>query len=740
MALRWQNSRKSHDRVPSYYVSNKLYPGSYARNEYQSRTSRRVHDGLVINQNYGLDTTSDDVNSSPYSSPFYINGRYNSDQLVTQRGNSASVQGSRRLVGKYDELSDFTSSDIKTTIELWQGKQIKFKMPYNGKIVGNTIEIKNTDGCTGNLSIYLSATENGTPVYETAIDLNGISRDKFEHKKLYSNIVFPEDSNPKRELWVRMEIWDEISEERSYNPFNTGRKIEIAANGSGGHNECVYELLDKNKTSNNETYTYYPKPNRPCIAFIYNQYRSVPTNRTEQSAHGAVVSKNNYKYGIYCIKNDNQAEVLILDKQMNTLVSNSIKVDGRVENLNLVQATDWVYYTDGYSPLQKFQIGTWVSEALPVSTTTSDGHPILAPSVICKHYNRIYLSGFRYDPNIVQLTAITQAGSQYDNFAYRFYAPDDSPLSTSTNPVTAIVEYQSDTLMIAGKTFFSLWASNKNFENANPEQISIYSDGGGVQSAGDICNYHGTLYSFDQDEGIRRFNGASWEKIPQSVDSHIERVDMSKPRKLWGYANKLYFNYTDAIDGKYKCLIWDKGMNYQQFPWFQDYDLPFCDVRYDDDYDITGIHPDYPCIMQMYAKDSWSRLDSPIVFERHTKYMSLPGNASDMILKRVHNKVIANADRWWWFSLSYDKHDLLQSRGKDDWYRMPCWATEDVDEPPESPFPSQDVYETEATALLTIPNIRSRAISVQEKIKCKTLSSQANFVSVAFECQNRQYN
>ena len=93
MATRWQNNPHPHGRTPIYYANNRLYNGSYAPTDSQTRTSRRIHDGFVLSQNFGLDTTSDDINSSPYSSPYYINGRYNSDNLITQRANSASVQG-----------------------------------------------------------------------------------------------------------------------------------------------------------------------------------------------------------------------------------------------------------------------------------------------------------------------------------------------------------------------------------------------------------------------------------------------------------------------------------------------------------------------------------------------------------------------------------------------------------------------------------------------------------------------
>lgn len=753
--LRNQNSRRMHDRVPSYYMNNNLFPGAYTRNEAPSRTSRRIHDGLSIDRNYGLDTVSDDVNSSPYSSPYYVNGRYHSMESTSQRGNSSSVQGITRLNSIGDYCTDFTDADRQTTIEMWQGKQIKFEMNYTGRIIGQTISLKNTGGCTGILSIYLSAYDGGPILSETAIDLCMVSEDKFEHFKLYSNDTVSLEANPQGKIYVRMEIWNEIKQERSANPFNTGRKIEIAATGLGNHEECVYRLGEKNLPVNEE-YKYEPKPSRPCMAFVYNDFRSIPVNRIEESDFGAIVSNNQYRYDIFCYNTGNSAKLLIYDSEMNKFVTHDsdgheidLAVDGRSEAVNLVQANDYVYYVDGYSVLQKFKIGEWGTlgednkrhayQFTPRSSS-GDGKPAMAASIICKHNNRIYLSGFRYDTNFVQLTEITSSGPNYDNFLYEFYAPDNSPLSTSINPITAIVEYTSDSIMIVNRSSYSLFSSNTNVEDGTPEQVSIFSDGKGVRSQGDITNYNGIIYAFDPDEGITRYNGSNRNKVPQSVDSSVERVDMDKPRKLWAYAKKLYLNYTDSVDGVRKCLIWDMDMNYQQYPWFQDIDMPFCDIRHDDNYDLIGIHADYPCIIRHYAQDVWRRMDTPITFERHTKYISLPGNAYDMILKRVHNKVLANANRWWYFSLSWDSDTLYQTRGQDKWYRMPCWDTEEKFEPIETPFPYQDSYESKALAKITLPGLRIRAISVQEKVKCKTFREQACLVSTVFEAAPRNYH
>lgn len=828
MAVRWQNSPHPHGRTPIYYANNRLYNGSYAPTDSQTRTSRRIHDGFVLSQNFGLDTTSDDINSSPYSSPYYINGRYNSDNLITQRANSASVQGVayRLLPEEYRDDSDFSEEDIQTTIEMWQGKQLKFELPYDGKVVGNTITLKNTGECTGILSIYFSAKPDGAPLYETAIDLCKVSPDRFEHFELHSMTVVPQMANPKKKLYVRMEIWDEVSQERTDNPFNTGRKIEIAATGLGNHEACIYELQPKNEMVTEE-YNYEPYPNRPLIGLIYSDYESVPVDRIDNMKTGASVSLNGYRYDIFCVKNGSGAEVIIYDKEMNKTIPNQIKVDGRVKQLNIAQATDtdkvtWVYYVDGYSPLQRFKIGEWVSESFPTGSadnvkaeinnetwynsplggasgtyifTYHNGHweyndtevslatygislvggspsegstitvaytvttggtktiesiefvdarPVIGASLIMFHNNRLYLAGFRNDPNLVQLSAIDAEGPNFTQFPYRFYTPNRSPYDTSLTPITAMVEYASDQIMLLGKTFFSIFSTYGSASSAGPEsntpvQVSTYMDSAGVQDQGDAVNYKGVIYSFDQKEGIRRYSGATWQSLPTTVDSHYDRVDMTKPRKIWGYANKLYFNYTDSIDGKAKALVWDMQMNYQQYPWFQDVDIPFCDARYDETEELVGIHPDYPCIMSLYAEDTWARLDTPIVFRRDTKYLSLPGNAADIIVKRIHVKVINNANRHWFISINGDKQNMTQFRGHDKWYRQPVWDTITVTEPVETPFPFEDVYEENAIYRMSLLNLRLQCSALQIRVKTKTFRSQANLVSTEAECQPHQY-
>lgn len=833
MSFYGQNTKYPRNETPPYYNGNRTYgKGSFTRTDWPGRTSRRIHDGFDLTKNYGLDTTSDDINSSLYSSPYYINGRYNSRNLTTQRGNSASVQGTKLLLvpEAYRTIEDFSEEDIQTTIELWQGKQIKFPIKYDGKIIGNTITLRNTGKCKGILSIYLSAEDGKEPIYETAIDLCTVSQDKFEHRKLFSNLVVPARANLHKTLYARMEIWDEIEsakEKRSLNPFNTGRKIEIAATGKGNHSECIYTLREKNVPVK-ETYDYKPMPSQPLIGLIYSEWESVPTERVDNLKNGASVSLNGYRYDIFCVRREGEARVLIYDKEMNRLVEGTnIRVDGRVKQLDIIQCTDtnrhtWVYYVDGYSPLQRFKIDEWVSEAFetgsadnitaeidesvwfdsdlgttsgtyyflytggqwtyndsPISLTTYgislvggnpvegssitvlytvteggtktvesiefvDARPVVGASIIMFHNNRIYLSGFRNDPNLVQISSIEAEGPDFTHFPYRFYSPNRSPYDTSRNPITALVEVASDQIMILLKDGYAIYQtygskSSTGLEDNIPTQVSTFMDASGVDAQGDVVNYKGVVYSFNEKEGIRRYTGSLWNMLPTNVDSHYDRVDMSKPRKLWGDDNKLYFNYTDKLDGRYKCLVWDQQMNYQQYPWFQDVDVPFCDVRFDEKEDLVGIHPDYPAIMAHYAEDTWRRLDTPITFRRDTKFLSLPGNAADIIVKRVHVKVLANSDRWWWVSVLGDKQQFYPVRGKDNIFRQPAWATNLAKEPVENPFSSEDVFEKDAVYRLSLMSLRIQCESVQVRVQTKTFRAQGNLLSILVEVSPRQY-
>lgn len=831
-ALRFQNNPHVTGRTPAYYANNKQYKSAYAQTDVPGRTSRRIHDGFDLTRNYGLDTTSDDINSSLYSSPYYVNGRYNSKNLTTQRGNSASVQGTKLLLlpDEYHTVDDFAEEDIQTYLELWQGKQIRFSLPYDGKVIGNTITLKNTDGCTGILKINISLEEGGPVVYKTAIDLCTISQDKFEHKKLISNLAIQPYANPLKRLYVRLEITDEIEScpgKRSQNPYNTGRKIEIAATGKGNHEACVYKLPSKNSLIES-VFDYKPYPSQPLIGLVYSDWTPVPTDRLDNIKTGASVSLNGYRYDIFCMKRGGEARVLIYDKEMNRLVEGTnIRIDGRVTQLNIVQCTDtdkvtWVYYVDGFSPLQRFKIGEWESEAFesgsadnvkaeideqtwydsdlgqtsgeyffiyrnsqwlyndnPVSLATYgislvggspsedsnitvlytvteggtktiesiefvDARPVVGAKLIMFHNNRIYLAGFLNDPNLVQVTSIEAEGPSFTLFPYRFYVPNRSPYDTSRNPITAMVESASDQIMITLKNGYTIYqtygsSSSTGLEGNMPVQVSTFVDASGVDAQGDIVNYKGVIYSFNEKEGIRRFTGSLWNMLPTNVDSHYDRVDMTKPRKIWGDDNKLYFNYTDKLDGKYKCLVWDQQMPYQAYPWFQDVDVPFCDIRFDETEDLVGIHPDFPAIMLHYAEDCWRRLDSPILFRRDTKFLSLPGNAADIIVKRVHTKVLANSNRWAYVSVVVDKQQLYPQRGRDRVYRQPIWATDHLEEPVETPFPIEDAFERDSVYRLSIMDLRIECESVQVRVAAETFRRQFNLLSVLVEIAPKQY-
>jgi hypothetical protein len=163
-----------------------------------------------------------------------------------------------------------------------------------------------------------------------------------------------------------------------------------------------------------------------------------------------------------------------------------------------------------------------------------DARPVLGASLIMFHNNRLYLAGFRNDPNLVQVSAIDAEGPNFTQFPYRFYAPNRSPYDTSLNPITALTEVANDQIMISLKNGFTIYQTysgtkSTGLEDYMPSQVGVFTDSAGVQSQGDITNYKGIVYSFDEKEGLRRFTGSLWNNVPaaQPVSSHYDRVDIT---------------------------------------------------------------------------------------------------------------------------------------------------------------------------------------------------------------------
>ena len=144
-------------------------------------------------------------------------------------------------------------------------------------------------------------------------------------------------------------------------------------------------------------------------------------------------------------------------------------------------------------------------------------------------------------------------------------------------------------------------------------------------------------------------------------------------------------------------------------------------------------------IMQLYAEDTWARLDTPIMFRRDTKFLSMPGNAQDFTVNRFHAKILNNANRWWYISIVSDKQNQTQLRGHDSWYRQPVWDTITVTEKTETPFPFEDEFEKNAVFRLSILDIRMRATAVQARMMTKTFRNQADLISTEFEVSPKQF-
>ncbi len=745
MPRAWSNSFGQPGRRLSWWNSqNEIYEGIYARGQSQTRSSRRLHDGLMEAANYGLDADDDDQNTSAFASPYYVNGRYFSKRAKVNRANISSRYGIYRRICPDERLVDFTDDDILTWLKLRQGERWEFQLNCeNNQVIGNTITIRNTGKSKGYLLIEAAQDRELSPDYMTFIALRDLT-DEAVHKKLYDiNTITPENGS----LWISLSIYDDIKDmhldledesRRDYpdtsEPFAQNTYIEIAASGMASRQIAEYEMPNTNRRLQEIQYDYHRKPSAPLIGLIYSTWAPVPVDKIGNEQDGATVFRDGHRYDIFAGNNGTDAKLFIYDYEKNSFVDGvDIPIDLTTPIVYIGQPDDSVYFVDKAHALRQFVIGSW--EASDVTADNSEsGTPLQAPDgagLLCFYNNRLYLANFPDEPNLAMCSQIEKDGPHYNEFPYRWYIPNKNQKETSSMPITAVVPYSSTSIMFATTKTASLFTASASFETGIPTLLDFYGDNTGVESQGDICNYAGTIYQFSSTEGIRRFNGAKWEVVPNSVNRLFRRVDMSKPRKLFGYSNGLYFSYIDSVDGQQKVLFWDMLMNYQQYPWFQDTNISFADVRADKEFNILSTHAKYLCVENIYHTDTWADFDTPIVLERHSKYFQVPGLANDMILRRLWPTFLGDSTRSWWVALSLQTKRTMANI--DAVNNVFVWRKV-VHKSIEKPDAPTDIFknvDTEQPGIKrTSIDLSASAISFQWRIKTYTFDSQANMLYV----------
>ena len=645
----------------------KFYPDTYSRTTqpWQTRIGRRNREFASFSNLLGLNTAFDDLHKKEGESPFLRNVRYMGDKQTVQRAQVTSRDGAR-LLGARDS-GTIEPYPEQYHIEMWEGQAIEFDIePTDKLIVGGSLNIRNKEGAAGRLRVFLKENHSARPICDANIALDGVSKNEYVPR----SFRFINPLNAKNGLTIRLEIEGDI-EPDACGDIAEGRKIWITASGYKNHLAASYTSPNVNECMREEPYDWKTEPSIPCITLTYST--GTPMKK------GYMVCTDEGKFLVFPLKYDGEIQLWRFNVDTHAYAqidTSEAPVDPKAEAVRFAQGLGKLYFVDGYSPLQRIDLSTWKSEIAIAKqedidvegVTPEDMQAQPGASLILRINNRIWLAGFKEDPNFVQYSILNSltgtpdaktenAGVQYDQFSdiSWFYSPDRSPKDSVCGPITALANFNGN-LVIFRTNGASLWKPGNEF--ASPSQADMYSYNIGVESQEDVCNLNGNLFIYNRSEGIRRFSGADATFQSAAIDNELRKLPYDSPRFLFGHANKLRL-YCDLKDRGYA----DHNFLYHTLlastsPWYCDDNTPVCWVIGDQNDDtVYAMHPLYPAIYTVDTEGQFTDFDSSIVMQYHTQYKS-PGEISGWtILHRVLLKLVASSTNIWYVGVDFDHKD-----------------------------------------------------------------------------------
>lgn len=712
-------SRRKTTPAESLYTGarwKQFYPDVYSRTTqpWQTKVGRRNREFSSFSNLLGLNTTFDDIHKRDGESPFLRNVRYMGNKQTVQRAQVTSRDGAR-LLGARD-AGTIPAYPEQYHIEMWEGQAIEFNIePTDKMIVGGSLNIRNKEGAAGRLRVFLKQDHSSRPVCDANIALEGISKNEFVTRSFRFITPLKADKG----LTLRLEVEGDI-EPDACGDIAEGRKIWITASGYKNHLAASYTSPNVNECMREEPYDWHEEPSIPCVTLTYST--GTPMKK------GYMVCTDEGKFLVFPIKYNNEIQLwrFNVDTHVYTQIDTSGgSVDSRAEAVRFAQGLGKLYFVDGYSPLQRIDLSTWKSE-LAIAKQEDIDEPDVTPedmqaqpgaSLILRINNRIWLAGFKEDPNFVQYSILNSltgtpdaktenAGVQYDQFSdiSWFYSPDRSPKDSVCGPITALANFDGK-LVIFRTNGCSIWKPGNEF--SSPSQQDMYSYNIGVESQEDVTNLNGQLFIYNRSEGVRRFTGADATYQSVQIDNELRKLPYDSPRFLFGHANKIRL-YCDLKGRGYA----DHNFIYFMMlantsPWYCDDNTPVCWAVGDQNDDtIYAMHPLYPAIYEVDSEGQYTDFDSSITMQYHTAYKS-PGELSGWtIVHRVLLKLVASSTNIWYIGLDFNHEDNPAV------WRKYVKQQEDDEEIPESIFENTAEAGTQTIDLMLRAKVRDFQVRV----------------------------
>lgn len=679
----------------------KFYPDVLGRvtANYRSTEGRRDRQYTSFYNMLGLNTALDDNHKQDGESPFLRNCRYMGERQEYQAAQVTSRNGSR-LISTYGDVDHFvTANNSETTIEMYEGKAIRFQVRHSDTLTRLQLWVNNVEGAHGRMRVLFKTSKDATPVCDTNVPLDGV---KGGWKEYIVRPIIPLEAEKDGGIaTIQLEIMDDVNPEDVGKPYPVrGRKVLVLGTGASTHEEATFVMPSQEEPWKTGGMTeiplsFIPRGNAPLVGFTTNACKTLPRGSDP-------ICVNGQKYVVYPIKENGQVKLLRTNLSNGETIVLNASVSPNATAVRFAQGKDKLYYVDGESYLQRIDLNTWVGEQA-ITTQDMIDAPGTTPeslrakkgaSLIVKINNRFWISGFKDDPNAFQLSGINSVGDgvQYDQYYEAGYSPDRNSKESACGPIRALEQFNGDCI-IARSDGISVYHAPMGLEfgstsSTTPTQVSTFAFNMGIDRQEDMCSFAGSLYYYNKSEGLRRYSGSDATFQSVKVDNELRHIPNSSNRFMFAHGNKVHFffdrNNTGHPDHN---LLYHLALA-NSSPWYMDNQVPVMWAVSDQNEDaIYAMHSYYPAVYQLYDVNAHEDFDSSIPMIYYTQYKNGGYQMGWTILRRVLVSVIANDTYSWFVSVDKDRENNPAVFRK--WVR----GISPIDNGPDAQFPDADAYQ-----------------------------------------------
>ena len=612
-----------------------LNPGLYQRTSdtwttrYYQRKSDKIFDLL------GLNTAPDDYHKKPGGSPYLQNIRYMGEREGDQRAQLMSRKGAQ-FIDTIGELKNPRNMDEATAyLQLYEGRAIEWELQHNRRLTGIYLHVFNRDQASGFIRVTVRNVDTKKELSNGIIDLAKTNtRDYQMHQVRFMRTV--RDSR----VLIRIEILDDVNNEEDRTVSRVNRSVRILSQPHGTHQSAEYELPNINDALREIPYEFTEHPTVPLTGNMINDWQ--PMVRSKD------VNIGGQPHIVYPVRHDGIVELFrtnLITKATSSLTAN-VSPDAKFVRFD--QAEGFLYYVDGISELKRINLTTLAveivipkAEEIQVSgVTPSSLQAKKGASLILFLQNRLYLSGFKDDPNLVIYSLIDDVKPRFEQYNDKFYSPDQSPELSAPSPITALSS-TAGVLIVFRIDGLSLYTPGAGLEisatQATPEGAQL-----GVLNQEAVCSGKNNVYFFNPIEGVCRFAGSLNRVISGDIENLLKRIK-NKDAVFMLYQNKrvrMYFSFEGKVPDS--CFYYYSDLE-GSLPWYLDVNTPVSSaVAAKKSEEIYAIHSEVPSVMSVDS--AFTDFDSYLEVEYDTAYRTPAEIDGWLYVRRVHVHELSNSN------------------------------------------------------------------------------------------------